>query len=261
MITIPRSKPRRASGAPEEAFGPDAVPARAQRAPIRRSAVTNAPVSRANALRFVIGPSDQVFFDLDHTLPGRGAWVEDERALLEKAVARNAFARAFRKSCHVAPDLPDAIVTAQRARCLSRLGLIRRAGALALGHDQVLIAAGRHAPGVLILASDGSPREKRRLCQNIMSLHGPLPVVESFGSRELAMALGREHVIHASVAIGRMAQSWLADYLRLLRVSGAPRPDWREHDLASSGHPDRCSADDEDEYGNDHSGDHGDDVI
>lgn len=262
MIVVRRSKSGRApvgdpdSGVREPRSGPDGGAEPARRRPERRSAVTGAAVGRETALRFVIGPGDQVFVDFDHKLPGRGAWVEDERTLLEKAVAKNAFARAFRKPCKVSPTMPDEIVAAQRARCLSRLGLIRRAGGLSLGHDQVLITAGRRAPGALILASDGSPREKRKLRQNIVSLHGPLPVVESFDSRELAMALGRERVIHASVVIGRMAQSWLAEYLRLLRVSGAPLPDWREDDLAGPGHPDRDpDDDDEDEDEDNHSGD------
>ena len=47
-------------------------------------------------IRFVVGPEGDVVPDLARRLPGRGMWVRAERAAVEQAVAKKAFARAAR---------------------------------------------------------------------------------------------------------------------------------------------------------------------
>ena len=49
-------------------------------------------------IRFVVGPEGDVVPDLARRLPGRGLWVRAERAAVERAVAKNLFARAARAS-------------------------------------------------------------------------------------------------------------------------------------------------------------------
>jgi len=101
-------------------------------------------------------------------------------------------------------------------RCLDQLGLMRRAGAVAIGATQVESAIRAKPALMLIEASDGAAEGREKL----MSLHigfwgGPPPAVGCFGSAELGVALGRERVIHACLLQERLATAWAADIGRL----------------------------------------------
>ena len=78
-------------------------------ASLRRCIVTREALEKDQLLRFVLGPEDLVFPDLAGKLPGRGAWVKAERAVLEQAVKKNAFAKAFQAPAKVAPDLAERV--------------------------------------------------------------------------------------------------------------------------------------------------------
>src|SRR5262245_30119932 len=55
-------------------------------------------------IRFVVGP-EGVVPDLKRKLPGRGLWITADRATLKDAVAKNVFARGFKREIRVTPDL------------------------------------------------------------------------------------------------------------------------------------------------------------
>ena len=61
-------------------------------------------------IRFVVGPEGDVVPDLARRLPGRGLWVKAERSAVERAVAKNLFARAARASVKPAADLVRDVV-------------------------------------------------------------------------------------------------------------------------------------------------------
>src|SRR4029450_1233450 len=69
-------------------------------------------------IRFVVGPEGDVVPDLARRLPGRGLWVKAERAAVERAVAKNLFARAARASVKPAADLAERVerLLLERAR-------------------------------------------------------------------------------------------------------------------------------------------------
>ena len=92
-----------------------------------------------------------------------------------------------------------------------RCELARRAGQAVMGFAKVeaLLAAGKAA--VLVAASDGAADGRGKL----RALARELPLVECLGSAELATAFGREHVVHAALAPGRLAETFLADATRL----------------------------------------------
>ena len=80
-------------------------------------------------IRFVVGPEGDVVPDLARRLPGRGMWLRAERAIVEQAVAKKAFARAARAPVKAAADLPERIehlLLRSRAR-RSRAGRAGRA--------------------------------------------------------------------------------------------------------------------------------------
>ena len=171
---------------------------------------------REALLRFVVDPAGALVPDLGETLPGRGLWVSAERAALEMACDRGLFARAARRPIAVAPDLIDEVERQLTARALDTLGLARRAGALVTGFDKVQRALTERRMAVLVEASDGARHGRARLG----ALARDIPVIAQFDGAALSRSLGRENVVHAALAPGRLADRFLRESARLAGVRG-----------------------------------------
>ncbi|MCL6532460.1 MAG: YlxR family protein [Armatimonadetes bacterium] len=67
--------------------------------PIRRCAACMRTAPKSHLLRFVRLPqTQQVVFDSQQNLPGRGAYLCPQKACLQRALKRNALSRALRTS-------------------------------------------------------------------------------------------------------------------------------------------------------------------
>jgi hypothetical protein len=182
----------------------------------RRCIVTGATPPEADLLRFALGPDGAVHPDPGARAPGRGAWIIAKRAYVETASKRNLFARALKGPAAAPADLADRAEAALAARCLSVLGMGRKASALAIGHDQVEAALSANAPFGVIEAVDGAADGRERLLKRAFALWGrPAPVTGCFTAAEIGMALGRDRVIHALWLQERMARLWAAETSRL----------------------------------------------
>lgn len=213
--------------------------------PERRCIATMTGASQSRMIRFVLSPDNEVTPDLAERLPGRGAWVTASRAALELALKKGAFPRAFKAQVKVPSHLPETTEKLLVSRILAQLGLVRRAGDLILGYEQVREAIQKARPNCLIEASDGAEDGRSGVLALLKGLYGPQqygsgpgpdgpdkqvenhvlpPVVGCFSASELGMALGRDRVIHACLKQGRFATSWTGE---LARLSGF-RPVWLE---------------------------------
>jgi predicted RNA-binding protein YlxR (DUF448 family) len=183
---------------------------------VRRCLVTGVVQPKDRLIRFVVGPENAIVPDIDERLGGRGLWVSADRAALEKAVARNAFARAARQQVQLAADLPGRVAALIERRCLDLLGMARRAGQVVAGFEKVDAALRKRRAGVLIEAADGAPDGRAKL----RALASGLPVVSVLDSAALASALGRSGpVVHAVIEPGRLAQRFLREADRLSGLS------------------------------------------
>jgi predicted RNA-binding protein YlxR (DUF448 family) len=191
-------------GAEDEADAPLA-------GPLRRCIVTREVLPKASLVRFVIGPASDVVPDIAGKLPGRGLWVKAERAALAKAVAKNLFAKAAHQSVNVPADLVDRTVALLAQRCLDLIGLARRAGQAICGFEKVRDALRQARVGILLEAADGAADGRGKL----QALAGELPTLALFTGAELSASLGREHVVHAALAPGRLAERLIAESARL----------------------------------------------
>lgn len=195
------------------------TPTRQPREPARgerRCIVTGESQREAGLIRFALAPSGEVTPDVAAKLPGRGAWVRADRATLEQAARKGAFARAFKADAKASADLVERTEALLAKRCLDLLGLARRAGAIAIGATQVE-AAIRQAPAKLLIeASDGAEDGRQALMRLHLGLWGrPPAAIGCFSSEELGVALGRERVIHACLLQERLAQALAAEIGRL----------------------------------------------
>jgi len=176
-------------------------------------------------IRFVVGPDGSVVPDLKKKLPGRGVWITGSRAVLAEAVARKAFARAFKKDVKVAPDLVETTERLVERAVLDALSIAGKAGGVVAGFGKVEAALGRQAVVALLHASDAGP-------DGVAKLRGPLQqrpdadkivIVREFNSAQLDLALGRSNVVHAALLAGPPSYTFLARFERLERFrAGKP---------------------------------------
>lgn len=180
-------------------------------APERRCIATGEVQPTAGLIRFVVGPGDVVVADLLGKLPGRGIWVTANRAALDKAVAKNLFARAARQPVNVPPDLVAQVEKALADRVVNLIALARKAGEAVAGFEKVKDWLSKDQAEVLIQASDGSERGKTKL----RPPPGKGRFIGCLSANELGLAFGRENVIHGALAGGGLTQRVVEEAAKL----------------------------------------------
>jgi predicted RNA-binding protein YlxR (DUF448 family) len=166
-------------------------------------------------LRFVVGPEQQLVFDVSATLPGRGLWLSASGDVINEAVKRGVFSRAAKSAVKVPADLRARVMVSLRQRILDFCALARRSGNAISGFEkaQEWLATGR--AGLVLQAADGSPDERARFVGG-----RDVAVVSILNAAELGRIFGREHAVHVAVAPGRLAAALQIDVLRLAGVAG-----------------------------------------
>jgi predicted RNA-binding protein YlxR (DUF448 family) len=177
----------------------------------RRCRVTRRSGDRFGLIRFVVGPDGAIVPDLAETLPGRGLWLTAHRDIVATAAAKGLFARAARRPVTVDPDLAGQVERLLARRCVELIGLARRAGLVSAGHLKVAEALGRGRVALLLRAADSDGRDGRELARKA----GDVPVVAVLTGMELGTALGREHVVHVALGVGRLTDRLLRECRRL----------------------------------------------
>ena len=181
----------------------------------RRDIVSGEVMPEARLIRFVGGPDGAVAPDLSCKLPGRGIWVEATRSAVDTAAKKGLFSRAAKTRLTAPSDLADQVELLLARRCLDRLGLARRAGALTCGFDQASAALNSGKAAWVIEALDGAADGRRKLLQIARRQPRPPRLCGAFTSEELGLASGLGHVIHLVFLAGRWAERWTEDIGRL----------------------------------------------
>jgi predicted RNA-binding protein YlxR (DUF448 family) len=190
--------------------------------PLRRCLVTGESRPKSELIRFVIGPDGRAVPDLEGVLPGRGLWVTAAREPLDRAVARNLFAKAARRPVVIDDGLVDRIEQMLLRRCIELIGLARRAGAAVAGYQRVAEFRKRNPVRVVLTATDAASAGTDKLAAQAPGAHN-LRVLDGY---ELGRAFGADHRVHAVVAPGALAERLVAAAGRLaaLRSRGPHTP-------------------------------------
>lgn len=171
------------------------------------------PVERL--IRFVVAPDGALVPDLAADLPGRGVWLTASRNALDKALAAKAFARAARRQITVSQDFTTRIEALLARRAVDMLGFARKAGQAVCGREKVETMARGGKLGVLLCARDAAEDGKGKLQRLALAASPGTNVMDWLTSGELGLAFGRENVIHAAIAKGRMADRFMIEANRL----------------------------------------------
>jgi predicted RNA-binding protein YlxR (DUF448 family) len=162
--------------------------------PLRTCIVTGEALAPERMIRFVVGPDGEVVPDLARRLPGRGMWVSAERAVVDQAAARKAFARAARAAVKVAAELPQRVEKLLLDRALEDLSRARRAGRAVAGFVRVEQLIGRRQAGLLIVADEAEGDGLGKLQAS------GLPVARLGSAADLGGVFGREQAVYVAVA-------------------------------------------------------------
>lgn len=187
--------------------------------PVRRCLVTRVTLPKPALLRFVVAPDGGLTPDLAGKLPGRGLYLLPRGAVLRKATAKNLFAKAARRQVSIPEGLPSEIERQLRRRCIDLLSLARRAGDAVAGFEKVRAWLQQGRAALLVEADDGADggREKlRRLMRGLSDGADPAPRIAAFADAgTLGAAFGRDHVVHAALRAGGLADRLALEARRL----------------------------------------------
>jgi predicted RNA-binding protein YlxR (DUF448 family) len=171
---------------------------------LRTCVLTKKQGTRETLLRLVLSPEGQMFADIDAVLPGRGLWVKLDQTVLREGVKSGkllqAAARGFARSpkaIEISDDFEARVEDLLRQRCLSAVGLERRAGRVVLGQEKVRAAAQKGQIALLCVASDAGADGLAKV--RSLRLPDHVPVLSLFNRDDLGLALGRENVVQAAV--------------------------------------------------------------
>jgi predicted RNA-binding protein YlxR (DUF448 family)/ribosomal protein L30E len=206
--------------------------ARSRAEPERRCIVTGDSGPADRLIRFVLGPSGEIVPDLAGRLPGRGAWLTADRALVDRAVAKKLFSRAFRTQAQVPADLADRLEAMLVRRLIELIGLARKAGQAVTGFEKVRAKVREGGVGALIEASDGAADGREKL----QRLAPDIPVLAVLDAAELGLAFGRDFAIHAALDRGGFADRAIGEAARLAGLRAAvAETEGSRRDTASPG--------------------------
>jgi uncharacterized protein len=193
--------------------------------PERTCIVTRTAQPSAGLIRFVLGPGQQVFPDLKNKLPGRGVWVTARSDLVQEAVKRRLFARAFKADAKAPESLADDIARTLRDDLRQGLSLANKAGAVITGFEKVESAIAEKPLAALIHAAEAAEDGRRKLANQLRKRLGDaisgFPVIQVLSNDELSLALGRSHVIHAALVAGAGSDGFLNRWHRYCTYCGS----------------------------------------
>jgi len=189
---------------------------------MRTCIATGVAGSPERMIRFVVGPDGAVVPDLARQLPGRGMWVRAERAALERAMAKNLFARAARASVKVSPDLAERVEGLLLDRTLADIGRARRAGRAVSGFVKVEQMVGQRRAGLLVVADEADGDGLGKLQAS------GVPIVRLGDAAALGAIFGRDHAVYVAIARDDAG----GEFIRRIAV-GAAR--WRGFRLNGAG--------------------------
>ncbi|MBD9374258.1 RNA-binding protein [Rhizobium sp. ARZ01] len=178
-------------------------------------------------IRFVAGPDGTVVADLKRQLPGRGCWVKAERALVDKAVAKKAFARALKAEVRASADLGAEIDRLLVTQLAGMMNMARKAGQFITGGMNVDKAVRSGAALAVFHATDAAADGVRKIDQARRAYmfaaeeENEIPSYRFFSEAEMEGLLGQNAFIHACALAGQAGEGVVKRAIMLERYRGA----------------------------------------
>ncbi len=176
----------------------------------RRCFMTGQALDKAKMIRFVVGPEKQVYPDITGKLEGRGVWLTASRSLLQQAVDKKMFSKAFRLDVQPVPKIVSLTSDSLENHCLHLLGLANKAGVVVKGFQKIKETAHKEKIDVLIEASDAARDGHEKLCHLLSDAF----CADDWTSEVLSKNFGHDFCVHVAMRSGKMAQNFKKEVLR-----------------------------------------------
>ncbi len=161
----------------------------------RKCLLTGLNIDKKELIRFVIDPEKNLIADLDQSLPGRGYWVKANRQVILKAFERKIFFKKIKDNISINSNLLELMEEQIKQKLIQQISLSRKAGKTVFGFEKIKSLSLNNTISLLIQATDGSKREKKR----ILTKSVPKILDNCLNSAELGKPFGREKVIHCAI--------------------------------------------------------------
>ena len=180
----------------------------------RRCIVSGEFKPREAMIRFVVSPDKSIVPDIEENLGGHGLWVTAYGSCLREAIKSRVFTKMLRR--HVKPhdDLAENAALLLRKRCLSFIGLAKRAGIAVLGEHPVENAAKSERDSSKIALY----LEAQDASRTIHFDNDTIYRCNIFSREELGQALGYEQIVYAVLYNHKLTKNLIADIKRLVNV-------------------------------------------
>lgn len=172
----------------------------------RTCIVTKMEKSPDEMIRFVQGPENRVYPDLQRKLPGRGVWVTARKTDLEHAIAKNLFSRSFKDKVMVDNNLPDLVLDLMRKSSLQALAMAKKAGLMVTGQAKAEALIREGGSLVLIQANDAGGDGVKKLQSAIKAQkvyeEREVKIIDEFSSMELDNTLNGTNTAYIALLEG-----------------------------------------------------------
>lgn len=198
-----------------------------KKSPLRKCVATGESYDKSELLRFVISPDGVLTFDLNHKLPGRGAYVKADVQSLRTALSKNLFGKSLKEKITTPPDMAEQIIGQIKQSSLQMLAMARRAGDAVAGTEKSMEAARKYKCGAVILASDAGTDAKKFARNLVLAKAGmahDAPVISEFNRDELGQIFGREQAVVIFMREGRLAGRFLLQISQYQTLKGLEKP-------------------------------------
>jgi predicted RNA-binding protein YlxR (DUF448 family) len=197
----------------------------------RTCIVTREATDPKDLIRFVRAPDGSVVPDLKRQLPGRGCWIKAERELVDRAVKRKLFSRAFKSETKAADDLGALVDRLLVADPAGMMNMARKAGQFVSGAMKVDAAVRSGAAVGVFHASDAAADGVRKRDQARKAwkfgtdAEHDIPAFLLLTGAELDEVMGENAFIHACALAGQAGEGVVkrANLLEQFRKGGLPQ--------------------------------------
>ena len=168
---------------------------------------------RQKLLRFVAGPDGQIYLDLNHDLPGLGAYIRPGLSFFEKALTTKALENTLDAQWQgTAADMQTMALKVVEKQLLNTLGLMRKSGHIMTGTDKTLEALYQGKVQTILVAEDIAANTLKKVtlaCENVEAKW-----LKVCSRAQLESALGKENC----TVIGLSARANINQIMRLIPI-------------------------------------------
>ena len=82
--------------------------------------------NKSELIRFVLGPENKIFADLNEKLPGRGMWLQANKEALDIAIEKRLFNKACRADCNIDEDFPQKVTELLKKKVLDYISISKK---------------------------------------------------------------------------------------------------------------------------------------